>query len=451
MLKPANTQQQVYSVTKLNRLARRILEGEIGNIWLSAEISNFTAAASGHWYFTLKDPKAQIKAAMFRGANSRLKYRPKEGDKVLVRANISLYEARGDYQLIVEHMELDGDGALKAEFEALKNQLFSEGLFDASRKRPLPDKINKVGIVTSPTGAALHDILTVLKRRNPSISVIVYPSQVQGEIASQQIIQAINAANQREEVDVLLVGRGGGSIEDLWCFNNEALARTIADSSIPTVSAVGHEVDVTIADFVADLRAPTPSAAAELVSGDRQQQSIHIQNMTRALHQSFKRQVQQAEHRLSILHNRLQRNHPETQLNQQAQHLDRLQVRLHNSMLRIIRQRSQMASFQHQRLVSANPQNSLKLSKKTLQQFEMRLSDAMHRYILKRQERLQNNAQLLNSVSPLATLARGYSITLHKNTVINSVQGLTSGDQIITRLDKGEVHSTVNKIVNEHQ
>ena len=446
MLKPTNTQRQIYSVTKLNRLARRILEVEIGNIWLSAEISNFTAASSGHWYFTLKDPKAQIKAAMFRGANSRLNYRPKEGDKVLVRANISLYEARGDYQLIVEHIELDGDGALKAEFEALKNKLFNEGLFEASKKRPLPANIAKVGVVTSATGAALHDILTVLKRRNPSIEVIVYPSQVQGDNAAVQIIQAIEVANQRSEVDVLLIGRGGGSIEDLWCFNSEHLARTIANSHIPTVSAVGHEVDVTIADFVADLRAPTPSAAAELVSGDLQQQNIRIQNLLRALRQSFNQLIQRTDHKMLTLYSRLLRNHPETQLNQQAQRLDGLQARLQGAMLRNFEKSEQLLAFKQRRLAAASPLNRVIRSNKDLKQLNTRMTDAIHRYLSSRNDQLKRSAQLLNSVSPLATLARGYSITLQDDKIVQSAEQLTEGDHIVTKLEQGQVHSVVQKI-----
>lgn len=446
MLKPTNTQRQIYSVTKLNRLARRILEVEIGNIWLSAEISNFTAASSGHWYFTLKDPKAQIKAAMFRGANSRLNYRPKEGDKVLVRANISLYEARGDYQLIVEHIELDGDGALKAEFEALKNKLFNEGLFEASKKRPLPSNIAKVGVVTSATGAALHDILTVLKRRNPSIEVIVYPSQVQGDNAAVQIIQAIEVANQRSEVDVLLIGRGGGSIEDLWCFNSEYLARTIANSHIPTVSAVGHEVDVTIADFVADLRAPTPSAAAELVSGDLQQQNIRIQNLLRALRQSFNQLIQRTDHKMLTLYSRLLRNHPETQLNQQAQRLDGLQARLQGAMLRNFEKSEQLLAFKQRRLAAASPLNRVIRSNKDLKQLNTRMTDAIHRYLSSRNDQLKRSAQLLNSVSPLATLARGYSITLQDDKIVQSAEQLTEGDHIVTKLEQGQVHSVVQKI-----
>lgn len=446
MLKPTQNQQQIYSVSKLNRLARRILEGEIGNIWLSAEISNFTAASSGHWYFTLKDPKAQIKAAMFRGANSRFKYRPKEGDKVLARANISLYEARGDYQLIVEHIELDGDGALKAEFEAIKLKLFNQGLFDASNKRPLPKKIARVGVVTSATGAALHDILTVLKRRNPAIEVIVYPSQVQGDTAASQIIQAINVANQRCEVDVLLIGRGGGSIEDLWCFNDEALALVIAHSTIPTVSAVGHEVDVTIADFVADLRAPTPSAAAELVSGDLQQQNIRIQNLLRALQQSLKQLLQQTDHRVLNLFNRLLRNHPETQLNQQAQRLDSLQARMQACMFRNIQQPAQMLAFKQRRLAAATPLSSVLRNDTALRKLNGRLTHTMERYLVSRNTQVQKHAQLLNSVSPLATLARGYSITSHQGDILQSTEQVAEGDEIVTRLKTGQVHSVVQKI-----
>ena len=263
-----STSRQILTVTKLNRLARTVLESEVGLIWLSAEISNFVSAASGHWYFTLKDNKAQVRAAMFKNTNRGVKQRPKEGDKVLVRASVGIYEARGDYQLVIEHMESDGEGALQQAYEALKAKLNAEGLFSIDRKRPMPEVINRIGVITSSTGAALHDVLSVLKRRSPQTEVIVYPSMVQGETAPNQLINALRTANQRNEVDALLLTRGGGSLEDLWCFNNENLAREIAESQLPLISAVGHEVDFTIADFVADLRAPTPSAAAEILSQD---------------------------------------------------------------------------------------------------------------------------------------------------------------------------------------
>ncbi|WP_368166034.1 exodeoxyribonuclease VII large subunit, partial [Aeromonas sp. R9-1] len=248
-----------------------LLEHEIGTVWLNGEISNLAMPASGHWYFSLKDLSSQVRCAMFKGNNRRVPLRPRDGMQVLVQARVSLFEPRGDYQLIIESMQPAGDGVLAMRFEELKQRLTIEGLFDAGRKRPLPAQPRAVGIITSATGAALHDMLTVLRRRAPALPVIIYPTQVQGQAAIGQIVHALYTANRRAEVDVIILGRGGGSLEDLWCFNEEAVARAIAQSAIPVVSAVGHEVDVTISDFVADLRAPTPSAAAELVAPDQGQ------------------------------------------------------------------------------------------------------------------------------------------------------------------------------------
>ena len=327
-----STSRQILTVTKLNRLARTVLESEVGLIWLSAEISNFVSAASGHWYFTLKDNKAQVRAAMFKNTNRTVKQRPKEGDKVLVRASVGIYEARGDYQLVIEHMESDGEGALQQAYEALKAKLNAEGLFSIDRKRPMPEVINRIGVITSSTGAALHDVLSVLKRRSPQTEVIVYPSMVQGETAPNQLINALRTANQRNEVDALLLTRGGGSLEDLWCFNNENLAREIAESQLPLISAVGHEVDFTIADFVADLRAPTPSAAAEILSQDTNALSESLvqykQRLTRAMLKKLSHLAQQ--HKLQ--HQRLQSVHPQSKIQNQWQALDRLQLRLSHAI-----------------------------------------------------------------------------------------------------------------------
>ncbi|MBT0585743.1 exodeoxyribonuclease VII large subunit [Alteromonas oceanisediminis] len=439
-------QRQIYSVSKLNRWVRNLLEGEVGSVWISAEISNFTAASSGHWYFTLKDAKAQIKAAMFRGANTRVKIRPKEGDKVLVRGNLSLYEARGDYQLICEHLELDGSGALQAAFEQLKMKLNGLGLFSNELKRPLPTHIARVGVITSPTGAALHDILTVLKRRSPATQVMVYPAQVQGDAAAEQLMHAIRVANQRNEVDVLIVGRGGGSIEDLWCFNDEALAYAIRESAIPIVSAVGHEVDITIADYVADVRAPTPSAAAELISQDVQHQGVQLGTHQRALRQHMLRILQQAKHAIGVVDQRLNRNHPSTRLQAQAQRLDELNVRLVSTILR----RCDVAKHHWQRtsdrLNALAPRRDLVRHQQSLDKQKHRLSAAMQNHIKHSQRALQNQVQLLNSVSPLGTLARGYSITLKDDVVIHSNDAVSVGDTVVTKLHQGEIHSRVTKL-----
>ncbi|OIV45744.1 exodeoxyribonuclease VII large subunit, partial [Sodalis sp. TME1] len=296
----------IFTVSRLNKTVRELLEGEMGQVWLTGEISNFSQPASGHWYFTLKDDRAQVRCAMFRNTNRRTTFSPRNGQQVLVRATLTLYEPRGDYQLIAESMQPAGDGLLQQQFEQLKQQLSDEGLFSQQYKQPLPSPARRVGVITSASGAALHDILQVLKRRDPSLPVVVYPTAVQGQEAPAQIVRAIETANRRAECDVLIVGRGGGSLEDLASFNDERVARAIFASRLPVVSAVGHETDVTIADFVADLRAPTPSAAAELVS----------RNQLELL-----RQLQSQRQRLEMAMDYF--------LAQRQQHYGRLQHRLH--------------------------------------------------------------------------------------------------------------------------
>ena len=444
-----STSRQILTVTKLNRLARTVLEGEIGLIWLSAEISNFVCAASGHWYFTLKDNKAQVRAAMFKGANRSVRHRPKEGDKILVRASVGLYEARGDYQLVVEHMESDGEGALKQAYEALKMKLHSEGLFDAATKRSLPTQINRIGVITSSSGAALHDVLSVLKRRSPQTEVIVYPSMVQGETAPTQLINALRKANERNEVDVLLLTRGGGSLEDLWCFNNEALAREVSDSALPIVSAVGHEVDFTISDFVADLRAPTPSAAAELLSQDSLEIDRKLVQQRERLKRVLSHTLVHNKQKLAILRQRLQNLHPQSKIQHQWQSLDRLQMQLLHHMKQDVAKADRKLQSLINRLNTHNPVQRLTQSKSALNYAQTRLVNATTALLRNKKNRLASGASLLQSVSPLSTLARGYSITLANKSTITSVEAVNTGDTITTRVTDGEITSTVTKTRKE--
>ncbi len=441
-----STSRQILTVTKLNRLARTVLEGEIGLIWLSAEISNFVAASSGHWYFTLKDNKAQVRAAMFKGSNRYVKQRPKEGDKVLVRASVGLYEPRGDYQLVIEHLEADGDGALKQAFEALKLKLQRDGLFDADAKRPVPQVINKIGVVTSAAGAALHDVLTVLKRRSPATEVIVYPTLVQGEQAPAQIINALETAYHRDEVDVILLTRGGGSLEDLWCFNDEDLAHCISASPVPVVSAVGHEVDVTIADFVADVRAPTPSAGAELLSRDQSERLAFVKQKASALNRAWQQQFRQQQHQLAVLQQRLKAVHPERRLQNQYQMLDRSQIALNHAMNAIISQRTNRLNHLLRRLERVNPASRVARLTDKHQQLTTALGKAMHRLLESKARSLQASGQLLHSVSPLQTLTRGYSITFHQEKPVLDAVTLKENDVITTRLANGEITSKVLSI-----
>ena len=440
---PANP-RQILTVTRLNRLARTLLESQMGLIWLSAEVSNFVAAASGHWYFTLKDNKAQVRAAMFKNTNRLVRRRPKEGDKILVRASVGIYEARGDYQLIVEHLEDDGEGRLKQAFDALKAKLLAEGLFDASNKRPMPETVRKIGLITSASGAALHDVLSVLGRRSPATEVIIYPSLVQGEMAPAQLIEAINTANARQEVEVILLTRGGGSMEDLWCFNDEALARTIAASSLPIVSAVGHEVDVTIADFVADMRAPTPSAAAEQLSQDTRAHLQRIDTLVSRLTRSIRTRLKTADSQLSARHQHLRALHPATQIRAQARSLTRLSRNMEHMMHQRLRYAKQQFIGLDERLNRATPEKRILNAQQQLQDLKRRLIRSMSLLQHNAEQKLGAQLQLLQSVSPLATLARGYSITFTGTDAVVRTEQVAAGDTLTTRVADGEITSTVS-------
>ena len=394
----------------------------MGQVWISGEISNFTQPASGHWYFTLKDDTAQVRCAMFRNSNRRVTFRPQHGQQVLVRANITLYEPRGDYQIIVESMQPAGEGLLQQKYEQLKAKLQAEGLFDQQYKKPLPSPAHCVGVITSKTGAALHDILHVLKRRDPSLPVIIYPTAVQGDDAPGQIVRAIELANQRNECDVLIVGRGGGSLEDLWSFNDERVARAIFASRIPVVSAVGHETDVTIADFVADLRAPTPSAAAEVVSRNQQE---------------LLRQVQSTR----------QQQHPQLRLARQQTMLERLQKRMSFALENQLKRTGQQQQRLTQRLNQQNPQPKIHRAQTRIQQLEYRLAETLRAQLSATRERFGNAVTHLEAVSPLSTLARGYSVTTATDgNVLKKVKQVKAGEMLTTRLEDGWIESEVKNI-----
>ncbi|HCM0829889.1 exodeoxyribonuclease VII large subunit [Vibrio parahaemolyticus] len=441
----SKTNQNIFTVSRLNAEVRLLLENEMGIVWLVGEISNFSAPVSGHWYLTLKDSRAQVKCAMFRGNNRRVTFKPANGNQVLVKARLSLYEPRGDYQLIIESMQPEGDGRLQQEFEELKMKLAAEGLFAQTNKLPLPEHPKRVGIITSKTGAALYDILDVLKRRDPSLPVVIYPTMVQGDDAAIQIAQAIGRANSRNECDVLIVGRGGGSLEDLWCFNNEILARTIAASQIPIISAVGHEVDMTIADFVADVRAPTPSAAAELVSRDNSHKDQSLVAKQHKLASAMRYYLSQQKQQSAQLLYRLERQHPSYQLQRQSQQLDELDMRLRRAMQRFIDTRQQAVERKHHRVQLNSPVKHLAQQKSRLERVEHKLLDAMDRKLLTMRHQLAIAAEKLDTVSPLATLKRGYSITqTEQGKVVTSADDVKTGDLLVTRLANGEIHSTVS-------
>ncbi|SJL85143.1 exodeoxyribonuclease VII large subunit [Vibrio palustris] len=436
--------QNIYTVSRLNAEVRRVLESEMGIVWLVGEISNFSAPVSGHWYLTLKDSRAQVKAAMFKGRNRLVQFRPQNGQQVLIKARLSLYEPRGDYQIIIDSMQPEGDGRLQQEFEQLKMKLAGEGLFSQDHKHLLPEHPRCVGIVTSKTGAALHDILNVLKRRDPSLPVIIYPTMVQGNDAALHIAQAIGCANSRNECDVLIVGRGGGSLEDLWCFNNEIVARTIYSSQIPVISAVGHEVDVTIADFVADVRAPTPSAAAELVSRDNSDKRQAFVNYQHKLLGEWRYYVSQHKNALQQLQYRLNQQHPMYRLQRQQQLLDDKEARLRRAIERHLTHTRQHIARQEYRLQLQSPVRRITSQKHALSIAEGQLKDAMQRQLLKRRYQFGMLTEKLDTVSPLSTLSRGYSITQdEQGTVIHNTTDVKPGDKLITRVADGEIYSTV--------
>jgi len=424
-----------------------LLEQEIGQVWISGEISNFTQPASGHWYFTLKDNTAQVRCAMFRNSNRRVTFRPQHGQQVLVRASITLYEPRGDYQIIVESMQPAGEGLLQQKYEQLKATLSAEGLFDQQYKQPLPSPAHCVGVITSKTGAALHDILHVLKRRDPSLPVIIYPTAVQGDDAPGQIVRAIQLANARQECDVLIVGRGGGSLEDLWSFNDERVARAIFASQIPVVSAVGHETDVTIADFVADLRAPTPSAAAEVVSRNQLELLRQMQNGQQRLEMAMDYFLVNRTRRFTQLHHRLQQQHPQLRLARQQTVLERLRQRMNlavDSQLKRAVQRQQRTT---QRLNQHNPQPRIWRAQTRIQQLEYRLAENLRAQLSSTRERFGKAVTHLEAVSPLSTLARGYSVTTaNDGKVLKQTKQVKAGDVLTTRLSDGWVESEVKGV-----
>ncbi|HSG50556.1 MAG TPA: exodeoxyribonuclease VII large subunit, partial [Rheinheimera sp.] len=401
-----NTQTpDIYTVSRLNSEVRLTLELQFQTLWLQGEVSNFVAAASGHWYFSLKDSAAQVKCAMFKMANRNSSFRPQNGQQVLIRARISVYEPRGEYQLLAEFIESAGAGLLKQQFEQLKAKLQAEGLFDPALKKPLPPVVQRVGVITSPTGAAVRDIVTVLKRRAPGIAVIIYPSQVQGDTAAAQLRNMLSTAIRRNEVDVLIIGRGGGSLEDLWCFNDELLCRAVAACPIPIVSAVGHEIDFALTDFVADVRAPTPSAAAELVSPDQSHLLERIMRLRNSLIQAQRVHLQQAAPKLLNLSQRLLALHPKRRLEQQQQRLDELQLRLISNIKRRLQQASQQSQFADKSLRQLSPVKMLTQQQQHISQLQQRLKQAQQRQLKQHTLRLSQLSSHLNSVNPLATLA----------------------------------------------
>src|SRR5579859_2583689 len=438
--------RHILTPSSLNRLVRDLLEDALPLIWIEGELSNVARPASGHLYFTLKDANAQVRCAMFRPKAAGLRFRPADGTHVLVRARVGLYEPRGEFQLVAEHMEPAGEGALQREFEQLKARLDAEGLFDPSHKRPLPRYARRIGVITSATGAAIRDVLSVMSRRWPLADVEVLPVPVQGREAPPAIVSMLRKASASGRYDVLLLTRGGGSLEDLWAFNDEQVARAIHASAVPVVSAVGHEIDFSIADFVADLRAPTPSAAAELLVPDASALSRHLQQLQQRLITLEQRRLQSCIQRIDHLLARLQAQRPQARL---ARDRERL-VHLHRRLLGIQRERTQSRGVAlervHARLLAQHPKLRLTLLQRRSNELMQRLRQSIERKLERDQLNLRQAGRALHAISPLATLDRGYSILFDKNgKVLRSAANVDEGTPLRARLADGELPLIVTK------
>ena len=437
--------REIYSVSRLNSEVRAVLQGSFPLLWVEGEISNLARPASGHIYFTLKDPQAQVRCAMFRMKRQYLRFQPENGMRVLIRGRVGLYEGRGEFQLVAEHMEPAGEGALRQAFEALKLKLQEEGLFDTAHKLPLPLLPRRIGIITSPSGAAIRDVLSVLGRRFPGIPVLIYPASVQGEGAPQSLIDALRLADRRADCDLLILTRGGGSLEDLAAFNDEGLARTLHQLSIPVISAVGHEIDFTIADFVADRRAPTPSVAAELATPEREEIAQRVAALQRRAIRCLAQQVAQGRQTLQALKRHLLLSHPATRLQQRQQHLDELGQRLQRHLSgQVERCRGRLDRLSG-RLNAATPAHHLRQQREHLRNRHRQLQGLGQTLLQRRRQQLALAGGRLNTLSPLSTLERGYSITLKlpQRSVLRDSTELNPGDTLETRLARGTVRSTV--------
>lgn len=431
-------QQDIYTVSRLNNEVRFLLEDTFPYVWVEGEISNFAAPNSGHWYFSLKDAAAQVRCAMFRANQRKLDFLPKDGSHVLIKARVSLYENRGDFQLIAETMEERGEGKLRRAYELLKKKLEAAGLFDLAHKKPLPVFPKQIGIITSSTGAAIRDILTVLKRRHACVPIIIYPTLVQGETAAPAIAKAIQIANQRNECDILIVTRGGGSLEDLWPFNEEIVANAIYQSQIPIISAVGHEIDFTIADFVADKRAPTPSAAAEIATPDRAGLLLNLGRSQQIILRLLRAKLQNTKQQLSWMQKHLSQQHPKRRLMERMQRLDFCELTLVQLQTRLLNQLKTRLNDLNTRLQRQTPAYSIHKLQNQLNLCRQQLHNSMTIQLQKQQTRLANAAAKLDALSPLATLQRGYAIaTTGNQQVLTEASEVKAGEEISVRLFKG--------------
>lgn len=439
----------IFSVSQLNREAKYLLESSFPLIWVEGEISNLAQPGSGHIYFSLKDEKAQVRCAMFRNRNMRIKFKPRNGQKVMIQARVSLFEGRGEFQLIAEQIQEAGLGDLHKRFEQLKRNLENEGLFSPENKKSIPEHPESIGIITSPTGAAIRDILSVLKRRYPLADVLIYPTLVQGETAAADICKAIAKADSDKKSDLLILTRGGGSIEDLWSFNEEIVARKIFSCHTPIVSAVGHEIDFTISDFVADMRAPTPSAAAELVTPDINELAYKVDRLELKTKQLIETILNGYQSDLNLITQKLEQQKPSNKINNNLQHLEYLRHKLDHLVTKKISGYKQSVAIAHEKLKNNSPRVKIKNLQNKVENLNSKLNLSFKNDIQLKKQKIQSLARNLNAISPLQTISRGYSIIESKDKhVVTSISQVNIGDKVTAKLSDGALECQIVKILD---
>jgi exodeoxyribonuclease VII large subunit len=444
---PSNN-QEIVSVSDINNLAKGLLEKDLSNVWIQGEISSFTAHGSGHWYFTIKDQKSSLSCVMFKFENQNVLFSPQVGDELILNGNISIYAPSGRYQFNVKHIEVFGEGALLKAFEDLKRKLSDEGLFEQERKKDIPPNPLSIGLITSETGAVFRDVINVLKRRSPFVILTLIESQMQGKTADKDICNAIKKANQTSDLDLIILARGGGSIEDLWCFNMESVARSIAESRLPIISAIGHETDFTISDFVADLRAPTPSAAAEIISQNHSNLSNSIIRLQTDLRSLLINKIGKLKNDLKNQTSLLR--HPGEKLRETSQRLDNLESKMKSLLVNITLEKQGRFERCVSTLKSASPLNLIKPNQNAITVYSMNLLNAMKMNIEKKKKIYLKNINTLEAVSPLSVLGRGYSIVSNEdNNIISSSADLKLKQKIRARFKEGQVIAEVVEKIDE--
>ena len=445
---PSNN-QEIVSVSDINNLAKGLLEKDLSNVWIQGEISSFTAHGSGHWYFTIKDKKSSLSCVMFKFENQDVLFSPQVGDELILNGNISIYAPSGRYQFNVKHIEVFGEGALLKAFEDLKRKLSDEGLFEQERKKDIPPNPLSIGLITSETGAVFRDVINVLKRRSPFVILTLIESQMQGKTADKEICNAIKKANQTSDLDLIILARGGGSIEDLWCFNMESVARSIAESRLPIISAIGHETDFTISDFVADLRAPTPSAAAEIISQNHSNLSNSIIRLQTDLRSLLINKIGKLKNDLKNQTSLLR--HPGEKLRETSQRLDNLESKMKSLLVNITLEKQGRFERCVSTLKSASPLNLIKPNQNAITVYSMNLLNAMKMNIEKKKKIYLKNINTLEAVSPLSVLGRGYSIVSNEdNNIISSSADLKLKQKIRARFKEGQVIAEVVEKIDEN-